>query len=92
VPVEVGHAQHWRIASRPWRTRCPVGWNSPAHRTYLQPPEDQTNVASVIKGVIQAEQNAITQYNKIINLCEQRDYVTQEMAIQILGNEQDQSP
>jgi len=35
--------------------------------------------------VIQAEQNAITQYNKIINLCEQRDYVTQEMAIQILA-------
>jgi bacterioferritin len=46
-------------------------------------------VTLVIKGVIKAEQNAITQFDKVIKLCEQRDYVTQELAIQILGNEQD---
>jgi bacterioferritin len=58
-------------------------------QTYLQPPKDTTDVVFVIKGVIKAEEGAIAQYNKIIKLCDGRDYVTQDMVIGILAGEED---
>ena len=54
----------------------------------LQPPADSTDVVAVIKGVIDAEEAAIAQYNKIIQLCDGFDYVTQDMCITILADEQ----
>jgi len=44
---------------------------------------------AVIQGVIDAEEAAIKQYNKIIKLCDGIDYVTQDMAIGILAGEED---
>lgn len=54
----------------------------------LQPSNDTTDIVGVIKGVIEAEEGAITQYNKIIKICDGVDYVTQDMAITILADEQ----
>ena len=54
----------------------------------LQPPEDTTDVTTVIEGVIQAEEGAILQYNKIIRLCEGTDYVTQDLCIRLLSSEE----
>ncbi len=54
----------------------------------LQTKEDTTDVVSVIKGVIDAEEGAIEQYNKIIKLCDGVDYVTQDMCITLLGQEE----
>lgn len=54
----------------------------------LQPPEDSTDVVAVIRGVITAEEEAIAQYEKIIKLCDQVDFVTQDMVVEILGDEQ----
>jgi len=61
----------------------PGSLGNPRSQTYLQPPKETTDVVYVIKGVIKAEEGAIGQYNKIIKLCEGRDYVTQELAIEI---------
>ena len=55
----------------------------------LQPLEDTTDVVSVIKGVIAAEEGAMAQYNKIIRLCDSVDYVTQDMAITLLAGEEE---
>jgi bacterioferritin len=55
----------------------------------LQPPRDQTDVVGVIKGVIQAEQGAVDQYNKIIRMCEGADYATQDLCIQLLADEEE---
>ncbi len=55
----------------------------------LQAVEDTTDVEGVIKGVIEAEDSAIAQYQKIIELSEQVDYVTQDLAIQLKGDEED---
>jgi bacterioferritin len=55
----------------------------------LQPPADVTDVISVIKGVIDAEQAAIDQYQKIITMCEEIDYVTQDMCITLMGDEEE---
>ena len=44
---------------------------------------------SVIKGVIDAENGAIAQYNKLIKLCDGIDYVTQDLCIQSLSDEEE---
>jgi bacterioferritin len=79
---------YWQSASTPWGGRVPGSLDLARTQTTLQPLQDHTNVVSVIKGAIHAEEDAISQYSKIINLCEQRDYVTQELVIQILGDEE----
>ncbi|MCA9223449.1 MAG: hypothetical protein KDA71_24210, partial [Planctomycetales bacterium] len=45
-------------------------------------------LVAVIKGVIAAEQGAVEQYNKIIRLCEGTDYVTQDLCITALADEE----
>ena len=55
----------------------------------LQPLEDTTDIVSVIKGVIDAEEAAITQYNKIIKICDGIDYVSQDLAITLLADEEE---
>lgn len=57
-------------------------------QSYLQPPADTTDVVAVIKGVLAAEEDAIATYNGIIKLCEGSDYVTQDLAIKILADEE----
>ena len=42
----------------------------------------------VIQGVLDAENQAIAQYKKIIKMCESEDYVTQDMVITILSDEE----
>lgn len=54
----------------------------------LQKLSDTTNVVSVIEGVIEAENGAIQQYNKIIKLCDGIDYVTQDLCIRNLTDEE----
>lgn len=55
----------------------------------LQPPKNATDVVAVIRGVIDAERQAISTYEQIIRLTEGSDYVTQDLAITILADEQE---
>jgi bacterioferritin len=55
---------------------------------YMQPPEDTTDVMYVIQGVLRAENEAIDHYKKLIKLTEGEDYVTQDLAITILADEE----
>ncbi len=54
----------------------------------LQPPADSTDVVGVIRGVLAAEEEAIRQYQGIIKLTDGDDYVTQDLAITLLGQEE----
>jgi bacterioferritin len=54
----------------------------------LQPPDDSTDVVDVIRGVLEAEEAAIAHYNAIIKLTDGVDYVTQDLAITILADEE----
>ncbi|MBV9123427.1 MAG: rubrerythrin, partial [Planctomycetes bacterium] len=54
----------------------------------LEPPEDPTDVVDVIRGVLQAEEDAINHYRSIIKLTDGEDYVTQDLAITLLGQEE----
>ncbi len=55
---------------------------------YMQPPEDTTDLVTIIRGVIKAEEEAIEHYNAIIRLTDGIDYVTQDLAIKILSDEE----
>jgi bacterioferritin len=89
VPIELMHAQQLAQRIKTIGGRVPGSLDNKAEQTYLQPPRDTTDVVAVIRGVIAAEEGAIAQYNKIIRLCEGRDYVTQDLVIEILAGEED---
>jgi bacterioferritin len=89
VTAELGHAQ---IIARRIKTLGGVVPGSAAfisRQAALQPPAKMTDVVSVIKGVIEAENSAIAQYNKLIKLCDGFDYVTQDLCITALGDEEE---
>jgi bacterioferritin len=89
VATEVMHAQTLAQRIKTIGGRVPGSLDNARDQSYLQPPDDPTDVVSVIKGVIKAEEGAIAQYNKIIQMCEGRDYVTQDQVIGILAGEED---
>ncbi|HWN95608.1 MAG TPA: ferritin-like domain-containing protein [Methylomirabilota bacterium] len=89
VPTELMHAQQLAARIKTLGGQVPGSLSLAPCQQYLQPKSDTTDVVSVIKGVIQAENDAIIQYNKIIKACEGTDYVTQDMVIGILGGEEE---
>ena len=89
VAVEIQHAQQLAARIKTIGGLVPGSLDLPRNQKLLQPPKDTTDVVTVIKGVIAAEEAAIAQYNKIIQICEGADYVTQDLVIGILGGEED---
>jgi bacterioferritin len=55
----------------------------------MQPSKTTTDVVAVIKGVIEAEDAACKQYNKIIRAADGEDYVSQDLCIRILADEEE---
>lgn len=89
IAEELTHAQSLARRIKTVGGKVPGSKEFVAQQTALQPPEDNTDVISVIKGVIAAEDAAIAQYNKLIKLCDGVDYVTQDLCIQSLSDEED---
>jgi bacterioferritin len=55
----------------------------------LQPPEDTTDVLSVIEGVLDAEEDAIATYRELITAAEEADDpVTEDLAVTLLADEE----
>lgn len=59
-----------------------------ASQDTAQPPKETTDLISVVRGVIDAEQGAIEQYKKIINLTDGVDFVTQDLCISLQADEE----
>lgn len=89
ISAELGHAQTLARRIKTLGGQVPGSLAFTWDQRSLQPPPDQTDVVTVIRGVIEAEEGAIAQYNKIIKLCEGTDYVTQDICIQLLGDEEE---
>jgi bacterioferritin len=89
VIVEIGHAQMLAQRIKTIGGIVPGSLSLPRSQKSMQPPSDTTDIVTVIKGVIDAEEAACKQYIKIIKLCDGVDYVTQDMAITILAGEED---
>jgi bacterioferritin len=50
---------------------------------------DSTDIVSVIEAVISAEETACAQYQKIIKATDGQDYVTQDLCIRLLADEEE---
>jgi bacterioferritin len=88
VQEELGHAQEFANRIKELYGVVPGSLEFAAEQSYLQPPDQQTDIVHVIKGVIQAESGAIEHYNKIIEFTEEIDPVTNDMVIAILRDEE----
>ena len=88
VQEELGHAQMFAERIKELYGVVPGSMEFKADQTFLQPPDKQTDVVHVIKGVIQAETGAIEHYTNILRETDGVDLVTQDMVIDVLHDEQ----
>jgi bacterioferritin len=88
VSEELGHAKQFANRIKELYGVVPGSMEFNAEQTYLQPPEHQTDIVHVITGVIEAETGAIEHYNRIIEATDGLDWVTQDMVIAILRDEE----
>jgi bacterioferritin len=88
IQEELGHAQQFATRIKELYGVVPGSLDFSAEQSHLQPPEHQTDIVHVIKGVIEAETGAIEHYNRIIEFTDGVDFVTQDMVIDILRDEE----
>jgi bacterioferritin len=88
ITEELGHAQQFAQRIKELYGVVPGSLEFNAEQSYLQPPEEQTDIVHVIKGVIEAETGAIEHYNAIIDATDDTDPVTNDMVIAILRDEE----
>lgn len=84
---ELGHATAFANRIKQLYGTPPGSLDFSAEQTSLQ-PGDGADVAAVIRGVIEAEAGAIAHYNRIIEACDGVDWVTQDMVVDILRDEE----
>jgi bacterioferritin len=88
IQEELGHAQQFAARIKELYGVVPGSLDFAAEQSYQQPPEHQTDIVHVIKGVIEAETGAIEHYNAIIQATESIDPVTNDKVIAILRDEE----
>ena len=88
IEEELGHARQFAQRIKELYGVVPGSLAFQAEQSYLQPPQEQTDIEHVIRGVIEAERGAIEFYTEIIEATDTADPVTQDMVIDILRDEQ----
>jgi bacterioferritin len=89
IQEELGHAERLGQRLKQLDARPPGSAGFTARQDSLQPPEDSTDVLSVIRGVLDAEEDAIATYTELIEAAEEaNDPVTEDLAVTILADEE----
>ena len=88
IQGELGHATQLANRIKQLNGTIPGSFDLKMTQKALQPPAETTDVVTVIRGVLDAEEEAIAHYNALIKLTDGIDYVTQELAITILADEE----
>jgi bacterioferritin len=88
ITEELGHAKQFAERIKELYGVVPGSMDFTAEQSNLQPPKPQTDIVSVIRGVIAAETGAIEHYTRIVEVTDQVDPVTNDMVIDILHDEQ----
>ena len=88
IEEELGHAKLFANRIKELYGVVPGSSSFSAEQNSLQPPAEQTDVVHVIRGVIEAETGAIEHYTSIVDEADGIDWVTQDMVIDILHDEQ----
>lgn len=89
IQEELNHAELLGQRLKQLDERPPGSAEFTANQHSLQPPEDSTDVLSVINGVLDAEEDAIATYRSLINAArEADDPVTEDLAVTVLADEE----
>ena len=89
IQEELGHAEMLGERLKQLESSPPGSATFTARQDSLQPPEDTTDVPSVIEGVLDAENGAIDTYRSLIDAAEEADDpVTEDLAVTILADEE----
>jgi bacterioferritin len=88
IKEELGHAEEFAKRIKELYGVVPGSEGFSAEQSFLQPPDHQTDVIHVIRGVIKAETGAIEHYTRLIEVTDGIDPVTQDMVTTILRDEQ----
>jgi len=88
IEEELGHARQFAARIKELYGVVPGSEAFSAEQSFLQPPDEQTDIVHVIRGVIKAETGAIEHYTRVVEETDQVDPVTQDMVIAILRDEQ----
>ena len=88
IPIEVSHAQQLAQRIKQLGGLVP-GSASVKLGGQKQPSNDTTDVTYVIQSVIEAEQSACDHYKKVIKATEGEDYVTQDLCVRLLADEEE---
>ncbi len=88
IQEELGHAGLFARRIKELYGIVPGSMDFRPEQVTLQPPEKQTDLVAVIKGVIDVETGAIEHYNAIIEATDGVDPVTNDMVIAILHDEE----
>ncbi len=88
IQEELDHARQFAQRIKDLYGTVPGSLDFTAEQSFLQPPDKQTDLVHVIKGVIEAETGAIEHYNQLIELTAEHDPVTADMVTTILRDEE----
>jgi len=88
IQEELNHAEMLGQRLKQLDERPPASYDFEARQESLQPPEDSTDVLSVIEGVLDAEEDAIETYRALIEAAGDDDPVTEDIAVTILADEE----
>ncbi len=88
VQDEVGHAQQLASRIKELNGTVPGSKEFKPEQENAQPPQSTTDVLHVVKGVVEAEQDAIAHYKKLVDLTEGIDHVTQDLVISLQADEE----
>jgi bacterioferritin len=89
ITTELGHAQTLARRIKTIGGMVPGSMQLKMDQKSLQPPSDTTDIEYVIRGVIAAEEAAIAQYKRIIELSSGFDPATEDLAITALADEEE---
>jgi bacterioferritin len=89
VDEELNHARMLGQRLKQLDARPPASFDFETRQEGLQPPADSTNILSVINGVIEYEEDAISTYRSLIEAAEEaNDPVTEDLAVELLSDEE----
>lgn len=89
IQEELGHAEQLGNRLKQLDSRPPSSADFVARQDSLQPPADSTDVLSVIRGVLDAEEDAIDTYRALVDAARDADDpVTEDLAVTVLADEE----
>lgn len=89
ITEELGHAQRLAHRIKVLEGVVPGSMELTMNQKGMQPNGNALDILSVINGVIEAEEAAVNHYQKLIDACDGADPVTEDLCIQLKGDEEE---